>query len=103
MALEESPCAGPFRPKASNIRKNLSCKEKTLSVTTEEMLQPVTLDEYFDDINAMRSVPDIETDVWAKTKVEDALFFIQDGIEWNYACSENEDDFDLYTIFKYYK
>ncbi len=166
MALEKSSSAGSLRPNASNIRKNLSSKEKTLSVTIDgktycvadevyiqfndkgvflaqihaineskqtvkvrwskgtyteyefsevaalfnadvaQVLKPVTLDGYFDDINEIaRCVPGglRDTDEWAKTKVEDALFFIQDGIEWNYACSENEDDFDLYTLFKYYE
>ena len=70
----------------------------TSDITDE--LKPVTLDQYFEDIDAMRSVLDIETDVWVKTKTEDVLFLISDGIEWAFACSDEINDFKLY--FNYY-
>ncbi len=66
----------------------------TSDITDE--LKPVTLDQYFEDIDAMRSVPDNETDVWVKTKTEDVLFLISDGIEWKFACSDEINDFKLY-------
>ena len=71
------------------------------------VLQPVSLDEYFDDINEIaKSVPGfLETDEWTKDgrmKMEDIVLFNNDGIEWMFTCSDKVDDFGLYTTFKYY-
>lgn len=67
------------------------------------VLKPVTLDEYFDDISEIaKCVPGFhEREAWTKTKMEDIMLLNDDGIEWRFTCSDNVDDFGLYTTFKY--
>ena len=67
-----------------------------------EVLQPVTVDEYFDDIRSIaESCPSIPCSKSVDEAMEDIHFLIDDGIEWSFAVKNDDMDFDLYYLFKY--
>ena len=67
-------------------------------------LTPLSYGEFFDDIHAMRAGDPgfLDTEEWAKMKLEDVLFLIQDGSDWSFACSDDIEDYKLYTNFNYF-
>ncbi len=85
-----------------NEVSSLFHEEKAYNIA--QVLKPVTYDEYFDDLNEIaKCVPGVarDTDELVNILTDDILFLVQDGIRFEFTCSEKTDYFELYSNFYY--
>jgi len=89
--------AGTYTVYEFNEVSSLFHEEKANNIA--QVLKPVTYDEYFDDLNEIaKCVPGVARDT---DELDNILFLVQDGIRFEFTCSEKTDDFELYSNFYY--